>query len=144
VIKIALYFSVFVIFIVALVIINNAVMMATLQRVREIGTMRAIGAQRTFVLSLILIETLFLGLSFGTAGTVLGALIVRWLGRVGIPAVNEFLYFFFSGPRLRVELGLGSVVGAFLVICATAAVSALYPAVVATRVSPVEAMSTED
>ena len=144
VIKIALYFSVFVIFIVALVIINNAVMMATLQRVREIGTMRAIGAQRTFVLSLILVETLFLGLAFGTAGTLLGALVVRWLGRVGIPAANEFLYFFFSGPRLRVELGWGSVVGAFVVIGATAAVSALYPAVVATRVSPVQAMSTED
>jgi ABC-type lipoprotein release transport system permease subunit len=144
VIKIALYFSVFVIFIVALVIINNAVMMATLQRVREIGTMRAIGAQRSFVLSLILVETLLLGLSFGSAGTLLGALIVRRLGAVGIPAVNEFLYFFFSGPRLHVQLGLGSVVGAFVVICVTAAASALYPAVVATRVAPVEAMSTED
>ncbi|MFI5362743.1 MAG: ABC transporter permease [Elusimicrobiota bacterium] len=144
VIKIALYFSVFVIFIVALVIINNAVMMATLQRVREIGTMRAIGAQRSFVLALILIETTFLGLSFGSVGALLGGLIVHWLGNIGIPAVNEFLYFFFSGPRLRPTLELGSVLGAFAVICATAAVSALYPAMVATRVAPVEAMSTED
>ena len=144
VIKIALYFSVFVIFIVALVIINNAVMMATLQRVREIGTMRAIGAQRSFVLALIVTETVLLGVSFGSVGALLGALIVRWLGRVGIPAVNEFLYFFFSGPRLHVEFSLGSVAGAFAIVCATAAVSALYPAVVATRVAPVEAMSTED
>jgi ABC-type lipoprotein release transport system permease subunit len=142
--KVALYFAVFIIFIVALVIINNAVMMATLQRVREIGTMRAIGAQRTFVLALVLVETLFLGLTFGTAGTVLGSLIVKALGRRGIPAVNEFLYFFFSGPRLHVELGLGSVVGAFLIICVTASLSALYPAVVATRVTPVQAMQTED
>ena len=144
VIKIALYFSVFIIFIVALVIINNAVMMATLQRVRELGTMRAIGAQRTFVLGLVLVETLFLGLTFGSAGALLGALTVRWLGRIGIPAVNEFLYFFFSGPRLHVDFSLGSVLGAFVVICLTAAVSALYPAVVATRVTPVEAMSSED
>ncbi|HEX9508826.1 MAG TPA: ABC transporter permease, partial [Myxococcales bacterium] len=48
--KLALYIAVFIIFIVALVIINNAMMMATLQRVHEIGTMRAIGAQRSFVL----------------------------------------------------------------------------------------------
>lgn len=144
VIKLALYFSVFVIFVVALVIINNAVMMATLQRVRELGTMRAIGAQRSFVLALVLVETLFLGLAFGSAGTLLGALIVRWLGRVGIPAANEFLYFFFSGPRLHADVSMGSVVGAFVVIGLTAAVSALYPAVVATRVSPVEAMSTDD
>ncbi len=142
--KIALYFAVFIIFVVALVVINNAVMMATLQRVKEIGTLRAIGAQRTFVLALVLVETLFLALSFGTAGTLLGSALVEWLGRRGIPAANEFLYFFFSGPRLHMSLGMGSVLGAFTVICATASVSALYPAVVATRVAPVEAMQTEE
>src|SRR5262249_25438574 len=63
--KLVLYFAVFVIFIVALVIINNAVMLATLQRVKEVGTMRAIGAQKTFVLSLVLVETLVLGVVFG-------------------------------------------------------------------------------
>ena len=142
--KAALYFAVFIIFVVALVIINNAVMMATLQRVREIGTMRAIGAHKSFVLFLILIETLCLGLTFGSTGTFLGALIVRWLGRVGIPASNEFLYFFFSGPRLYVQLGLGSVLGAFFIICLVTCFSALYPALVATRVSPIRAMQAED
>jgi ABC-type lipoprotein release transport system permease subunit len=142
--KVALYFAVFIIFVVALVIINNAVMMATLQRVREIGTMRAIGAQRRFVLSLILIETLFLGLVFGLTGTLLGSLLVKWLGHRGIPSTNEFLYFFFSGPRLHMTLSMGSVIGAFLVICVTASISALYPAMVATRVSPVEAMQSEE
>jgi ABC-type antimicrobial peptide transport system permease subunit len=142
--KAALYFAVFIIFVVALVIINNAVMMATLQRVREIGTMRAIGAQKGFVLSLILIETLFLGLSFGAAGTFLGSLAVRWMGVRGIPAGNEFLYFFFSGPRLHVTLGLGSLVGAFIIIFVVTAISALYPAIIATRVSPVQAMAAEE
>ena len=103
--KAALYFAIFIIFIVALVVINNAVMMATLQRVREIGTMRAIGAQRSFVLLLVLIETLLLGLSFGAVGTLLGAMAVKWMGIKGIPASNEFMYFFFSGPRLYVSLG---------------------------------------
>src|SRR6202030_3572326 len=84
--KAALYFAVFIIFAVALVIINNAVMMATLQRVREIGTMRAIGAQRGFVLALVLLETLLLGVAFGSVGTLFGALGVKWLGRAGIPA----------------------------------------------------------
>jgi ABC-type antimicrobial peptide transport system permease subunit len=135
---------VFIIFVVALVIINNAIMMATLQRSREIGTMRAIGAQRGFVLSLVLIETLLLGLSFGVVGTFLGSMLVKWLGHVGIPAGNEFLYFFFSGPRLYVNLGLGSIIGAFIIIFLVTAVSALYPAIIATRVSPIQAMSSED
>ena len=63
----------FIIFVVALVIINNAMMMATLQRVREIGTMRAIGAQRGFVLGMVLLETVVLGLVFGAAGALLGS-----------------------------------------------------------------------
>jgi ABC-type lipoprotein release transport system permease subunit len=142
--KAALYLAVFIIFVVALVIINNAIMMATLQRSREIGTMRAIGAQRGFVLSLVLIETLLLGLSFGVVGTFLGSMLVKWLGHVGIPAGNEFLYFFFSGPRLYVNLGLGSIIGAFIIIFLVTAVSALYPAIIATRVSPIQAMSSED
>ncbi|MEQ1876357.1 MAG: FtsX-like permease family protein [Bdellovibrionia bacterium] len=142
--KLALYFAVFIIFIVALVIINNAVMMATLQRVREIGTMRAIGAQRSFVLSLVVIETMILGLTFGTVGTFLGSVLVKYLGTKGIPAGNEFLYFFFSGPRLYVTLGLGSLIGAFVTISVVTSISALYPAIIATRISPLQAMQTED
>jgi len=142
--KAALYFAVFIIFIVALVIINNAVMMATLQRIREIGTMRAIGAQRTFVLALVLIETIFLGLVFGSMGMLLGAIVVKWLGIKGIGAFNEFLYFFFSGPRLYVTLELGSLIGAFIIICVVTSISALYPAIIATRVSPLQAMQTEE
>ena len=142
--KAVLYFAVFIIFIVALVVINNAVMMATLQRLREIGTMRAIGAQRSFVLALVLVETLFLGVVFGSAGTLLGSLVVKWLGMKGIPAGNEFLYFFFSGPRLFVTLGMGSLIGAFVIICIVTSISALYPAIIATRVSPVQAMQAED
>ena len=142
--KMALYFAVFVIFIVALVIINNAVMMATLQRVREIGTMRAIGAQRSFVLSLVVVETMLLGLVFGAGGTALGALLVNWLHNVGLPAGNEFLYFFFSGPRLYVDLSAGTLFGALIIISIVTSVSALYPAVIATRVSPVQAMQADE
>ncbi len=134
----------FIIFVVALVIINNAVVMATLQRVREIGTLRAIGAQRRFVLGMVLMETVMLGLAFGAVGAVLGALIVSWLGHVGIPAGNEFLYFFFSGPRLYPGLSIGSLFGAFVVVIFVTCASALYPAIMATRVSPIQAMASED
>ncbi len=142
--KVVLYFAVFIIFIVALVVINNAIMMATLQRIREIGTMRAIGAQRSFVLSMVLVETMVLGVVFGSIGILLGAGVVQLLASKGIPAPNEFLYFFFSGPRLFISLSMGSLIGAVVVIGIVTAASALYPAIIATRVSPVQAMQSED
>jgi ABC-type lipoprotein release transport system permease subunit len=142
--KFILYLATAIIFVVALVIINNAVVMATLQRVREIGTMRAIGAQRTFVLAMVLIETVVLGLVFGTVGVCLGSGFVLWLGHSGVPAGNDFLYFFFSGPRLYPGLSVGSLIGAFVVVLLVTCLSALYPAVMATRVQPIQAMASED
>ena len=56
-----LFVAIFIIFFVASVIINNAMTMATVERVAEIGTMRAIGAQRSFVMWIFMIETLALG-----------------------------------------------------------------------------------
>jgi ABC-type lipoprotein release transport system permease subunit len=142
--KCILYLATAIIFVVALVIINNAVVMATLQRVREIGTLRAIGAQRGFVLAMVLTETVVLGLVFGTAGVLLGSGFVLWLQHFGIGAGNDFLYFFFSGPRLYPALSVGSVIGAFMVVIIVTCASALYPALMATRVSPIRAMASED
>ncbi|WP_309889433.1 FtsX-like permease family protein [Archangium sp.] len=142
--KLVLYFAVFIIFVVALVIINNAMMMATLQRVREVGTLRAIGAQRSFVLNMVLVETVVLGLVFGTIGATVGGVIMQVLGRVGIPAGNEALYFFFSGPRLFPSLHVSNLVAAFVIVLVVSALSTFYPAFLATRVSPLQAMQTDE
>lgn len=142
--KLVLYFAVFIIFVVALVIINNAMMMATLQRVREVGTMRAIGAQRSFVLGMVLVETLLMGLVFGAGGALLGSGIMTMLGNAGIPAGNEALYFFFSGPRLYPSLSVGNLVAAFVIVLVVSSISTLYPAFLATRVSPLRAMQTDE
>ena len=142
--KLILFFATGIIFVVAIVIMNNAVVMATLQRVREIGTLRAIGAQRSFVLSMVLCETVVLGLAFGAVGALLGSGLVGWMNLAGIPASNEFLYFFFSGPSLHPGLSVGSLIGAFVVVVIVTCASALYPAVMATRVSPIQAMASED
>ncbi|MBJ6763094.1 ABC transporter permease [Myxococcaceae bacterium JPH2] len=142
--KMVLAIAVLIIFVVALVIINNAMMMATLQRVREIGTMRAIGAQRSLVLSMVLVETLVLGLVFGAAGALLGSGLMAMWGHSGIPAGNPTLYFFFSGPRLHPTLSLGILVAAFVIVLVVSALSTLYPAFLAARVSPLRAMQTDE
>lgn len=142
--KLVLFLASFIIFIVMLVIINNAVVMATLQRIREIGTLRAIGARRLFVLFMVVVETMALGLVFGTVGSTLGSGLVVLLGRSGIAAPNDWFYFFFSGPKLFPWLNAGSLIGAFFVVMIVTCISALYPAWMATRVSPIQAIAAED
>jgi len=132
-------------FVVALVIINNAMVMATLQRVKEIGTMRAIGAQRRFVLTMLLLETMAVGLLFGLAGAGAGGLVVLLIrAGGGIPATTDMLNFLFAGPALFPSLGVGGVAVSLAVVVLVSVLSGFYPALLAMRVTPVEAMASEE
>ncbi len=144
VIRIVLYVAIFIIFLVALAIINNSMVMSTLERVSEIGTMRALGAQRSFVMTVFLLETLMLGAVAGLVGAVAGAGLVALLGHVGVPAINDFMIFLFSGPRLFPAVGVGNVLFALVVIFLVSLVSTVYPARIAARISPVVAMQSKE
>ncbi len=142
--RVVLYTAVLIIFVVALVIINNALVMATLERVREIGTLRAVGAQRRFILAMLVLESVAVGLVFGAAGTVIGAGLVALLGHVGIAAGNDVLMFFFSGPRLYPALASHNLVAALVIVLLVSVISSVYPAWIAMRISPREAMQSEE
>ena len=142
--RVVLYTAVLIIFVVALVIINNALVMATLERVREIGTLRAVGAQRRFILAMLVLESVAVGLVFGAAGTVIGAALVAVLGHVGIAAGNDVLMFFFSGPRLYPALASHNLVAALVIVLLVSVISSVYPAWIAMRISPREAMQSEE
>jgi len=139
-----LYIAILIIFMIALVIINNAMVMATLERVREIGTLRAIGAQRRFILAMLVIEAIVVGMVFGGLGAGLGAVVVSIIGKVGIPAKSDVWFFFFSGPRLYPFIGTSNVVAAFIIVLLVSAFSSFYPAWLAMRVTPRQAMQEDE
>jgi ABC-type lipoprotein release transport system permease subunit len=140
-----LIFALIIFFGVALVIINNAMVMAALQRVKEVGTMRAIGAQRRFVVAMLLVEIISVSVVFGLAGAALGGGVVALIrASGGIPASTDLLFFLFSGPALLPRIGGNSVAASLILVLGVAIASALYPAWIAMRVTPVEAMSSED
>jgi ABC-type lipoprotein release transport system permease subunit len=143
--RIVLLVALVIFFVVAIVVINNAMVMATLQRVKEIGTMRAIGAQRRFVLFMLLVETMSIGLVFGLLGGALGAAVVAIVRAVGgVPATTDMLNFLFAGPALMPTLGGGAVVTSLITVALVSVLSGFYPALLAMRVTPVEAMATEE
>jgi hypothetical protein len=139
-----LFAAVLIIFVVALVVINNALVMATLERVREIGTLRAVGAQQRFILAMIVLESVVIGIASGIVGSLIGAGILIVLGRVGIPAASDVMSFFFSGPRLYPSVGVTQLLFALVTVLVVSVISGIYPAWLAMRVSPREAMQSED
>ncbi|MFZ5441674.1 MAG: ABC transporter permease [Myxococcota bacterium] len=142
--RVLLFVAVAIIFFIAMVIINNAMMMATIQRTQMIGTMRAIGAQRGLILSMVLVESVVLGLLFGGAGMLAGSGILGAIALKGIAAPNDVMYFFFSGSRLIPQVTSGPLVIALAIILFVTVFSTLAPAVMATRVSPLRAMQADE
>lgn len=144
IVRMALIFAITVIFIVALVIINNSIIVGTLNRIREIGTMRAIGAQKSFVLGMFLAETAITGFIGAVCGGLLALFILLMLHKQGIPATSPVMAFLFSGPALYPKLHWGRLIATPLVITLITTIASLYAARHATHVQPAEALQEKE
>ena len=118
----------------------NTVLMATFERTREMGTMRAMGARKRDVLSVFLSEGFLLGLFGATLGALLGALTVAYFSRHGIPAFSEAQKYTYGGDRLFPTLKLKDVVTPPVIMLAVSVVAALIPSLAASRQRPAESL----
>jgi putative ABC transport system permease protein len=127
---------------VVLILANSFVIWIT-QRTAEIATMRALGASRGFVLSLLLAEAAILCAVSGAAGVALGSAIVTWLGRRGVDTGNRILALVFGGAKLRPVLTWGMVVTCLLGSMVVGVLALLLPIRLALRLHPARAMEGE-
>jgi ABC-type lipoprotein release transport system permease subunit len=118
----------------------NSMLMSVHERTREIGTVRALGMRRGVVVRMFVAEGLMLGLLSAAAGVALGAALVLYLGARGIAMDTITLAWLAGGDRLWPVLRLASVGRASLAIALLSTLAALYPAFVASRLEPREAL----
>ena len=115
--------------------IANTMYTAVIERTKEIGIMKSVGAQNKDILLIFIIESGLLGLVGGAIGIALG---------IGLSKLVEFLAFKFLGTSLIKAffpwyLIVGSLVFSFLV----GTVSGLLPARQASSLKPVDALRYE-
>lgn len=130
---------IFVLMVIVVIGILNTLAIAIRERTREIGTLRAIGMQRTKVLWLFLLEALLLG----AAGTVGGALVgagVSWALNAAHLAVPESVQMFLMQQHLTLALVPGSIAANVAFITGVTTVASFFPALRAARLKPVTAM----
>jgi ABC-type lipoprotein release transport system permease subunit len=136
--------AIVILFLVTIVILNNSLVMATLERVGEFGTLRAIGAQKGFVNAMVVFETAVLGTIAGVGGALVGVVFIAWLHRVGIPAPADVFQVIFGGPRLYPTVTPGNVFAGLFATLIVAVFATLYPARLAVGVQPVVAMQGKE
>jgi putative ABC transport system permease protein len=108
--------------------IMNIMLASVMERTREIGVRRAIGARRRDVVRQFLIETTIISLAGGIAGVIVGVGLSQLIGSL-------------AGWSTIVTTT--SIVLAFLVSVSIGLVFGLYPAVRAARLDPVKALHYE-
>ncbi len=133
-------FLVLIVAVVAVIIIMNTLVISVNERIGEIGTMRAIGAEKSFVRSMITLETLMISVIFGIIGAVLGMIITALIGAIGYEAPNTFLQVILGGPVLYPVISAQAVIISLVTVALVGIVASLYPVSIALKISPVKAM----
>lgn len=129
-----------VIAVVAVIIITNTLLLSIMERMGEIGTIRAMGGQKGFVRRLITTEVLTITLLFGLVGVAFGGLTIGLLNVLGLPASNVFLQILFGSSVLKPVLSISALYLSVIAVTVIGVVASLYPTSVALGVSPVRAM----
>ncbi len=112
--------------------ILNTMYTAVLERRREIGIMKAIGARNSDVLYIFLVESGLLGLTGGIIGLLLGVGIAKLIQLIAYLALGESLI----QATIPIWLIIGSLTFAFLI----GALSGTLPARQASLLHPVDAL----
>jgi putative ABC transport system permease protein len=112
--------------------VMNTMLMAVIERTREIGVLRALGWRSRRVLIMIMQEALLLGILGGVSG-ILIALGLGWIFN-NIPMVGELL---------KPVWEMGIFVRAIMIAILLGVLGGIYPALRATRLQPVEALRYE-
>ncbi|MBF0298245.1 MAG: ABC transporter permease [Oligoflexia bacterium] len=141
--KLFLYIFIAIISVVAIFIIMNLQVMAAMERTKEIGVMRAIGAPGPFVVKLMLVESIITTNFFGVVGALIGMFLVYIFGRIGIPANGDIMTFLFSGPYLYPTTTWFSLLKIMIILNIVGLLAAIYPALFAAKITPLRAMSHE-
>jgi putative ABC transport system permease protein len=121
---------------IVLVAVTNVMIMAVYERIREIGTISAIGTPPSRILALFLSE----GLLLGVLGTLAGVV----LSLIAIYALHLSRITFSFGQQqdllLAPAIGVGDVATVVAMVIAVAAAASLQPAWKASRMDPITAL----
>jgi len=125
--------------------IINTMLMAILERTRELGVLAAIGMNKRRIFLLIMLESVFLSLTGGIIGIIMGTLFTGYTRHTGINlgSLSEGFEAIGYNPMLYPSLDLMFFINLTLMVIATGILASVYPARRALKLRPAEAIRNE-
>ena len=114
--------------VVAAIGVLNTMLMSVLERFKEIGVLKAVGWANNNVITMILLESLFVGFFGGLGGLGLGVLASQFLS---------------SALNLSSVITLTLIIEAMVFSISISVISGLYPAFLASKMEPIDALRAE-
>lgn len=115
--------------------ILNTMYTSVLERTKEIGVMKAVGARNSDIMLLFLIESGTVGLVGGIIGCLIGASLSKGLEYIAVTQLDQTLI----QASITPELIIGALMFSFIVGC----ISGVLPARQASKLKPVDALRYE-
>lgn len=122
--------------------IINTMLMAVLERKRELGVLMSVGLNKSKIFLMIAFETLFISIVSVPLGVLISYITISYFGDVGIDLsiVEEGLEQFGMGARLYTELYLDYYINITLLTFLLTFISSLFPARRALKLEPAVAV----
>ena len=147
-VEIAWVFVLLLVFVAAAAGIANTMLMATFERTHEFGMLLALGMAPSRIVTMILLESLALGVTGALLGTALGSALVAWAHQTGV----DYAALTGGGPseisafgmnwslRIYPRLEIIDITRAVLAVVVTSFLAAAWPAIRAARLQPSRAL----
>ncbi len=125
--------------------IVNTMLMAVLERTRELGMLMAVGMNRRKIFIMIMLESIFLSIVGGFAGMAVSEIVIAITGKTGINLMkySEGMEAIGYSAHLFPTIDAQFFISTTILIVLTGIISSIYPARKALKLNPVEAIRTE-
>ena len=131
--------AVAILFLIVLIGVVNSLRMSVKERTREIGTIRAIGATRGFVLFLFLGEVFWLTLISAAVGLISAFLLMQLLSSITFHITGPFSILF-TGGHIHFLPTIQNIVANLIILLIISLLAAYFPARGAAKMPPSEAL----
>ncbi len=121
-------------------VIVNTLVMAVFERMREIGILSALGMTSRRITMLFLAESIMLALGGVVLGLVIGGALVGYATEFGIRIGDIGMTGIMLGETIYAQLNLSDIVVLSITALLVTIVASLYPAWLASRLEPVDAL----